>query len=73
MLPPELKSRAMQKAKKMGVSLGEIIREALESHLRESEKTGKDDPLFRDSEIFRGDVPKDLSINHDSYLYGEEN
>ena len=48
MLPPELRSRTPKMAKEKGVSSGEIVREALELHLRESDKTGADDPFFRD-------------------------
>lgn len=32
----------------------------------------KADPLFADDEVFAGEVPDDLSLKHDDYLYGEK-
>jgi len=29
------------------------------------------DPIYTDKEKYDGNVPLDLSLNHDSYLYGE--
>ncbi|MFW6012510.1 MAG: CopG family transcriptional regulator [bacterium] len=71
MLPEDLKLRAQETARRLGVSLGELIRDSLESRL---DVTGdrQDDPLFRDVPIYDGEVPSDLSEEHDRYLYGEE-
>ena len=74
MLPPELKMRAQRLAHQDGVSLGDLIRRALDAWLRGSQgspaSTGKD-PLFADEEVWTGDVPADLSQDHDRYLYGD--
>ncbi len=73
MLPPELKIRAFNQAKKKGMSLGQFIREALESSLNtESKKKPSHDSLFLDDAVFRGRTPEDLSTEHDEYLYGEK-
>jgi len=29
------------------------------------------DPIYTDKDIYDGNVPVDLSLNHDSYLHGE--
>lgn len=71
MLPLDLKFRALQVARRMGISLGELIRESLSVALK-TEKKNSDDPLFSDKAVFRGKVPKDLSERHDDYLYGDD-
>ena len=71
MLPQDLKMRAVRFANDMGVSLGELIRESLESVLsRSKKKAATDDSLFSDNAVFKGKCPGDLSKNHDYYLYG---
>ena len=74
MMPDELRIRAMTRARSMGISLGQFIRTALERALEESNNKGpQEDPLFDDSAVFEGNVPEDISKNHDSYLYGDNN
>jgi len=68
-LPPELKERAVKRARNMGVSLSQLIREALDKALR-LQKSTKVDSFFADKAVFRGKAPRDLAKNHDSYLYG---
>lgn len=70
MLPEDLKLRAQEAARRLGVSLGELIRESLESRL-EARGARQDDPLFEDVPVYHGDVPADISEEHDRYLYGE--
>jgi predicted DNA-binding protein len=73
MLPPELKTRAANQAKKMRISLGQYIREALKRSLdTEKRLESSDDSLFVDNAVFDGPSPEDLASNHDGYLYGEE-
>lgn len=72
MLPRNLKMRAMNRANSMGVSLGELIRRALENLLSSSRRTTGEDPLFEDSATFSAPTPGDLSENHDKYLYGDD-
>ena len=71
MLPTELKTRAARRAKQMGVSLGELVRESLEVALSGNRPRGSSDPLFDDTAVFEGAGPRDLAANHDDYLYGE--
>ena len=71
MLPSDLKTRAQRRAKEMGISLGQLIRQALESQLTESRADRRTaDPLFADSRVFSGEAPADLAADHDRYLYG---
>ncbi len=73
MLPPELKTRASNQAKKMRVSLGQYIREALKKSLEiENRREAEDDSLFLDNAVFVGTTPEDLASDHDGYLYGDE-
>jgi hypothetical protein len=70
MLPPELKIRASNQAKKMKISLGQYIRETLKKSLETDNRKGSgDDSLFLDTAIFEGATPEDLSSDHDAYLY----
>jgi hypothetical protein len=70
MLPPELKTRAANQAKKMRISLGQYIREVLKKSLDvENRAEPDDDSLFLDDAIFGGTTPEDLAVEHDKYLY----
>jgi metal-responsive CopG/Arc/MetJ family transcriptional regulator len=69
MLPDDLKKMAEREAMRRGASLGEIIRTALKELLQPKKHTNKKDSLFSDSLIYKGPVEKDLSQNHDNYLY----
>ena len=70
MLPQDLKNQALQQARERGVSLGEIVRQSLIAHLQSLKETKGEDPFLADSAIFEGEAPRDLSENHDVYLYG---
>lgn len=71
MLPQSLRIRAIERARGMGISLGELIRKSLEIILSSTGNIVPYDPLFDDNEFFTGEAPKDLSKNHDYYLYGD--
>lgn len=71
MLPMDLKRRAQTLARRMGISLGELIREALEATLRGDAGEVREDSLYGDDAVFEGEVMSDLSDRHDRYLYGE--
>ena len=72
MLPIDLKRRAQGLAQRMGISLGELIREALEATLRGDAGEVREDTLYADDEVYSGEAPSDLSERHDRYLYGDE-
>ena len=72
MLPLDLKRRASALAGRLGVSLGELIRQSLEAALRGNAGEVRDDPLFRDRAVWDGPTPANLAADHDEYLYGEE-
>jgi hypothetical protein len=72
MLPPELKIKAANQARKMRISLGEYIREALRKSLEvENGRESDGDSLFLDDAVFDGATPEDLASDHDGYLYGD--
>lgn len=70
-LPQDLKARAIRFAQELGISLGELIRQSLASQLKPPGRQATLDPLFADDAVYPGSTPKDLSKNHDGYLYGE--
>jgi hypothetical protein len=70
MLPHGLKVQAERRAKKLGICLGELIRKALKTAL--ASKLQVEDPLFADSAVYDGPVPKDGARNHDKYIYGTD-
>ncbi len=69
MLPSNLKLRAQVFASKKGISVGELIRESLEEKLLQAKSVDKSDPFFDDKHFFKGEIPRDLSVKHDEYLY----
>ncbi|MBW2534347.1 MAG: ribbon-helix-helix protein, CopG family [Deltaproteobacteria bacterium] len=71
MLPPELKARASRRAQQLGISLGELVRQALTEYLRPAPTSEPSDPLLDDDAVFEGDAPADVAANHDRYLYGD--
>jgi hypothetical protein len=71
MLPVDLKQRASTLAGRLGISLGELIRQSLEAALRGNAGEVREDPLFLDQAVYRGSVPANLSVDHDDFLYGE--
>lgn len=73
MLPEELKIRAAQYCAQQGISLGRLLREALERELETANSTPEgQDSLFADQEVYSGEVPVDISLNHDAYLYQDQ-
>lgn len=71
MLPEDLKIKAEEFSRKKGLSLGEIVREAMRDLLKKAEED-EGDSFFSDTAVYKKDVPKDLSRNHDEYLYGDK-
>ncbi len=69
MLPAELKARAVKRAKKMGISLGDVIRESLAAALGNGKKQEEVDPFFADTAVYDGPAPRDGIKNLDHYLY----
>ena len=70
MLPRELKERAAREASSRGVSLGELIREAISRLLRADRDAAGQDPLIGDTAVYEGPGPADTAANHDDALYG---
>jgi hypothetical protein len=72
MIPVELKKRATERAKQMGMSLGGFIRESLENAIASQNQNSagySEDPFFADKTVYSGAAPIDSSVNHDKYLY----
>ena len=69
MLPSNLKNKAQAFASKKGISVGELIRESLEIALLQAKGALCMDPFFEDTHFFTGDIPNDLSANHDKFFH----
>lgn len=69
--PSSLIMEVEDEAKKRGISMAEIVREALRDHLKSKKKTKEwdRDPLNKMSGFFKSD--SNLSADHDKYLYGD--
>ena len=72
MLPPDLKSEAIRRARNKGMSMGELIRISLEEHIRRPSGGLSEDTLLSDEAVYAGRAPRDLSMDHDEYLYYEK-
>ncbi len=70
MLPRDLKQRAAREARIRGVSLGELIREAIARLLRAEPDAAGQDPLIADTAVYEGPGPDDSAARHDDLLYG---
>ena len=69
MILEDLKIRAARRAKAVGISLGEFIRESLEKALKSNPAGFLDDPFLNDNAVFEGESPVNLALDHDKYLY----
>ena len=70
MLPDGLRTQAIRKAHQSGLSLGEVIRTALEKTFQQVDQGRKEDSFWADERIFTGSGRKDMAEKHDDYLYG---
>ena len=64
--PEDLWNKAEAAARLRGISPDEFVRNCVSSTVNQNRAT---DSLFADRAVFDGDVPSDLSENHDHYLY----
>lgn len=70
MLPNDLKLLALRHAQTLGVSFGQLVRESLEKRIKTA-PSKKSDTFWADTAVFKGPTPKNLSKEHDQYLYEE--
>ena len=71
MIPEDLKTRIEDFSRKKGLSMGEVVREAVKELLMRSDES-KGDSFFCDKVVYKEDAPKDISLKHDEYLYGDK-
>ncbi len=70
MIPEPLRLKLAQEAAREKVSLGELIRRALEKFILARERPLRNDPFFSGETIFEDEGPTDVALRHDDYLYG---
>jgi hypothetical protein len=68
MLPRGLKAKAEREARRIGESLGELIRQSLERRLEEAAGENGRDPFFADHFTFKDNGPPDVAANADKYV-----
>jgi hypothetical protein len=71
---PRLKTFTGERAREGQLSFPKLVRRAVLDAVSKEQRAGRlaSDPLLADRVVSLGDVPVDLSANHDSYLYGSE-
>ena len=72
MLPESLKKRAEVRAGEIQVSLGELVRNALENYLVRQETNWESDPLAAGDYLITAPAPAKVSENIDRYIYGKK-
>ena len=68
-LPRKQYQKVKRMASKRRVSFAQVVREALDSLLRQEEGRWEEDPISRHVGLFSSD--KDLAAHHDKYIYGD--
>ena len=68
-LPEDLRQQAELMAQRRGISLDEFVCDSLKLSLAQLPSA---DSFFSDRAVFHGDVPADISAEHDKYLYGDD-
>ena len=68
-LPEEVRQQAELMAQRRGISLDEFVCDPLKHSLAQVPTA---DSFFADHAVFQGEVPADISAEHDKYLYGDE-
>lgn len=76
-IPPGLKQRAMERARKEGISFSDLVRRSLKKEVDtplKKKKPGKTgDPFLDDHTVYDDPTwPPDYSARIDDYLYGPE-
>ncbi|MBM4165941.1 MAG: hypothetical protein FJ218_03345 [Ignavibacteria bacterium] len=66
-IPDNIYQIITQEALQTGKSLEEVLLQSVNS-LRKTPRN----PFFADENFYEGDVPSDLSLHHDEYLYGDK-
>ncbi|MFB3894196.1 MAG: hypothetical protein ACE15C_19500 [Phycisphaerae bacterium] len=69
MLPGKLKLKACDLAKRLGISLSQLIRDCLAERIEKSANEGRD-PFFADEEVYEVPNPAASAENID-VIYGE--
>jgi len=72
MLPEDLKKRVETRAHQMNLSLGQLLRGALEEFLQRDERSRIDDPLASGEYVITAPAPLHVSENVDKYIYGKK-
>jgi hypothetical protein len=70
MLRPEEREAVRRRARRLGVSMSEVVREALEPVVRDEQPCDEEDPFLALIGMIKDDGPTDMSVNVKHYLYG---
>ncbi len=71
LLDSEVKAKAEVRAKRLGISLSQLIRRSLEKEVS-LKPASETDPFWADSEVIDDSGPTDFAASHDEYLYGRK-
>ena len=75
-LPREMYDELRQKSAKLGLSMAEVVRQAVDEYLaKESDVPHPDDPIWRLPELgatYGSSQLRDAAADHDKYIYDED-
>ncbi len=70
MLPGDIKAALSDQAHRRGMSIGALIRKALERELAQG--ANATDPFLSDTRVAGQSAPANVAENHDAYLCGDK-
>ena len=68
MLPEGLKVEMERAAARENLSLGELVRQAIQRYLLWRQERNSSDSLLNSRTVFRDEGPSDISVRHDDFL-----
>ena len=68
MLPEGLKVEMERAAARENLSLGELVRQAIQRYLLWRQERNSSDSLLNSRTVFRDEGPSDISVSHDDFL-----
>lgn len=71
MVPENLQTKLEYEARREKISFGELVRRALQTYLLLKKNAGAHDSLLSSKTVFDDEGPRDVSRDHDKYLYGQ--
>lgn len=72
LIPDELRNHARKVARFLGISFGELARNAIAEYLKKPLDLKREDPFFADDSVYEGSVPYNGSATYEDSLYDKQ-